>query len=123
VRWGWRPAVPVLSTPAQGEPPPPPAALVITAGGLAGCAYWLAIYPIDTVKTAQQTAASGSGGPASFRATLRSIYASGGVRGLYAGLGPTLLRSAPSNAAVFLLYEESVQALRKAGLGEEGPEG
>jgi hypothetical protein len=30
------------------------------------------------------------------------------MRGLYAGLWPTLLRSAPSNAAVFLLYEQAV---------------
>ena len=82
--------------------------VVIGAGGLAGCAYWMAIYPVDTIKTAQQTAAPGSL-PQSFTVTLAAILRAGGVRALYAGMAPTLLRAFPSNAAVFLLYEQAIR--------------
>ena len=88
----------------------PPAAIVIGAGGLAGAAYWVAIYPIDTVKTTQQTAAPGTV-PRGFLSTLRSIFAAGGIRALYAGMAPTLVRAFPSNAATFLLYEQAISVM------------
>lgn len=41
----------------------------------------------------------------SFSGTWASIYRAGGTRALYAGFVPTLLRAAPSNAAIFVFYE------------------
>jgi hypothetical protein len=41
------------------------------------------------------------------------VYRHGGMRGLYAGLLPTLLRAAPSNAVIFLGYEWTAQLLNK----------
>ena len=47
----------------------------------------------------------------SFHQSFLSIYRTLGIRGLYAGLTPTLLRAAPSNAAIFLVYEASKKRL------------
>lgn len=62
---------------------------------------------------AQQTAAPPARGvaPPGFTATLRAILRAGGVRALYAGIAPTLLRAFPTNAAVFLLYEQAIVLL------------
>jgi hypothetical protein len=46
-----------------------------------------------------------TGGPLSFGEVFRQVYKSAGVRGLYAGFLPTILRAAPSNAAIFVVYE------------------
>lgn len=81
---------------------------VIAAGGAGGMGYWGAFYPADTVKTEMQTRSTvgrGGGAAPSFIQTFASIYRTAGMRGLYAGLGPTLLRAIPSNAAVFYVYD------------------
>lgn len=89
--------------------------VIIAAGALGGVSYWGIMYPFDTVKSAMQivqTPANGVGSRGvspSFSQTLRSLYRFGGMRGLYAGLFPTLLRAAPSNAAVFFVYEYAIQ--------------
>lgn len=92
--------------------------VIIAAGALGGCSYWGVMYPMDTVKSAMQIAqaplprADGSrAAPPTFAATLSQIYRAGGLRGLYAGLLPTLVRAAPANAAVFFVYEHAIQAM------------
>jgi ornithine carrier protein len=77
---------------------------VILAGGTGGMGYWGAFYPADTVKTEMQTIGNG-GVKSSFMETFRSIYRTRGLKGLYAGLGPTLCRAIPANAAVFYVYD------------------
>jgi len=73
-------------------------------GAIGGTLYWLAFYPADTVKSAVQTS-SNTRRRHVFWSMLLSIYKQHGVRGLYAGITPTLVRAAPSNAAVFVTYE------------------
>ena len=90
--------------------------VIIGAGALGGCSYWGVMYPMDTVKSAMQiaqapTAGGSKSSPPSFLATLALIYRTGGIRGLYSGLLPTLVRAAPANAAVFYVYEHSIQAM------------
>lgn len=92
--------------------------VVIAAGALGGCTYWGIMYPMDTVKSAMQIIQTGAVSPGTPRSrppafldTLALIYRSGGLRGLYSGLLPTLVRAAPANAAVFLVYEHSIQAM------------
>ena len=80
---------------------------IVTAGALGGMTYWAAMYPADTVKSAMQTV--GAGGSSSFLGTLAEIYKVGGLRALYAGISPTIIRAAPSNAVIFLAYEESAK--------------
>ena len=44
-------------------------------------------------------------------ATLLAIYRAGGLRALYAGMMPTIIRAAPSNAAIFVTYEWAAKHL------------
>jgi hypothetical protein len=89
-------------------------ATVIAAGASGGMAYWAVMYPADTVKSAMQT----GGTSLSFAATARAVYASGGLRALYAGATPTMLRAAPSNAAIFVVYEEALRLFAPRAGGE-----
>ncbi|KAJ7838269.1 mitochondrial carrier domain-containing protein [Mycena olivaceomarginata] len=45
------------------------------------------------------------GRPASFYRTFTKMYASHGIRGLYAGCGMTVLRAVPSSGIVFVVYD------------------
>ncbi|XP_023697487.1 mitochondrial ornithine transporter 1-like isoform X2 [Paramormyrops kingsleyae] len=80
------------------------AAALVVSGGVGGSFFWLAVYPIDSVKSRIQVL-SMSGRQAGFLATLVSILRAEGVPALYAGLTPTVLRAFPSNGALFLAYE------------------
>jgi len=91
-------------------------ASIVAAGALGGVAYWCAFYPADTVKSRVQSAPpAAAGAPATtFSSVLRGIYRAEGLRGLYRGLTPTLLRAAPANAAIFLTYEMCSRMLSNA---------
>ncbi|KAJ2056288.1 mitochondrial ornithine carrier protein [Coemansia sp. S146] len=86
---------------------------IILAGGCAGISYNLASYPIDVVKSFIQTAdvrsASSSLTAAAEKpgiaGTIRIVYGRGGIPAFYRGLGITLLRAFPANAAMFMTYE------------------
>ncbi|KAJ2660882.1 mitochondrial ornithine carrier protein [Coemansia sp. RSA 1200] len=82
---------------------------IVLAGGCAGVAYNITSYPIDVVKSFIQTAdvrqlATHSERP-SILATIRAVHARGGIRAFYRGLGITLVRAFPANAAMFMTYE------------------
>lgn len=83
--------------------------IVVTAGAIGGMAYWLVPYPADTIKSAIQSGQSG--GHHRFLPAFRHVYSHVGFRGLYAGISPTLMRAAPSNAAVFYVYGQVTQAM------------
>jgi len=74
------------------------------SGGIAGMGGWLFAMPFDVPKTNVQsrydTKVFGSYFP-----ELIKIAQQRGVGGLYAGLGPTLIRAFPANAALFLGVE------------------
>mmetsp|Transcript_16176 Transcript_16176/g.37263 ORF Transcript_16176/g.37263 Transcript_16176/m.37263 type:complete len:299 (+) Transcript_16176:123-1019(+) len=74
------------------------------SGGIAGMGGWLFAMPFDVPKTNVQsrydTKVFGSYFP-----ELIKIAKQRGVGGLYAGLGPTLIRAFPANAALFLGVE------------------
>lgn len=74
---------------------------VSTAGGCAGVAMWLGVFPMDTIKLTQQLLEALK----SMAETARHIYRRGGVRGFFPGVGPALARSFPANAATFLGVE------------------
>lgn len=74
-------------------------------GAGAGYAMWLTIYPMDAVKSKLQTDAFGA--DRKYTSTLdcvRKTMAAEGVAGFFRGVGPCLLRAAPSNAATFMGY-------------------
>ena len=83
---------------------------LIAAGGLAGTAYWVVMYPLDVIKSKLQTQ--------SYRQPSRGIIECSrfvlqkeGMKGLYCGLFPCLLRSFPANAASFVAYELALQTI------------
>ncbi|KII91144.1 hypothetical protein PLICRDRAFT_135094 [Plicaturopsis crispa FD-325 SS-3] len=82
------------------------------SGACAGAAYNIALFPADTVKSSIQTEAElrppGTKPPQrlpTFTSRLVELYAKQGVRGLYAGCGVTIVRSVPSSAIIFLVYD------------------
>lgn len=78
---------------------------IIVAGGAAGVAMWIPVFPIDTVKSRLQSAA-GAGGPTiTIAGTVRALYRAGGVKAFFPGFGPALARAVPANAATFLGVE------------------
>ncbi|KAE8152849.1 carnitine-acylcarnitine carrier protein [Aspergillus avenaceus] len=70
---------------------------VLAAGGAAGIAMWIPVFPVDTIKSRVQSAP----GKPTIGGTIRSVYASGGVKAFFPGFGPALARAVPANAATF----------------------
>ncbi|KAK9799797.1 hypothetical protein WJX73_010363 [Symbiochloris irregularis] len=78
---------------------------VVTAGGCAGMVMWATVLPIDVAKTRIQTALPGTKYDVGILRSLKQLYQEGGVRVLYAGLTPTLIRAFPANAAQWLTWD------------------
>jgi solute carrier family 25 carnitine/acylcarnitine transporter 20/29 len=100
---------------AQGAPPgaPPSAAAVFAGGAAAGVANWLVALPLDVVKSRMQASSAAAGRAPNMAAVTRAIVAAEGLRGLYTGIGPALLRAVPANAACFTGQENARQWLDK----------
>ncbi|OVA06715.1 Mitochondrial substrate/solute carrier [Macleaya cordata] len=82
----------------------------IVTGGLAGVAFWSTVLPLDVAKTIIQTAPDTSSSRNPFQ-ILSSIYRKTRFRGCYAGLGPTLVRAFPANAAAIVTWELTAKVL------------
>ncbi|KAI0361497.1 mitochondrial carrier [Trametes cingulata] len=80
------------------------------SGGLAAFAYWIMAIPADNIKNRMMATPHNLPRP-SFVGTIRRIYAEGGLRGYYRGLGPTLLRAFPVNASALWVYEGLMRLL------------
>ncbi|KAJ5454820.1 Mitochondrial carnitine carrier [Penicillium daleae] len=74
---------------------------VVAAGGAAGIAMWIPVFPVDTIKSRLQSAP----GKPTIGGTVRAVYASGGFKAFFPGFGPALARAVPANAATFLGVE------------------
>ena len=93
--------------------------------------YCTSLYPADTVKSAYQTTYDPN---VKLNDIIRNIYKTSGIRGLYIfalfnykinsitnllipflgyykGIGPTMIKAFPANAAIFLSYEMSSKFL------------
>ncbi|KAK6518661.1 carnitine transporter [Arthrobotrys conoides] len=88
---------------------------IIAAGGAAGIAMWISIFPVDTVKSRLQSAE----GKVTVGGVVREIYGKGGVKAFFPGLTPALLRAVPANAATFVGVEWAHKAMRKLLDGED----
>ncbi|XP_069046281.1 solute carrier family 25 member 15a isoform X2 [Lepisosteus oculatus] len=85
---------------------------VMFSGGFGGACLWLAVYPIDCVKSRIQVL-SMAGKQAGFLKTFNSIVRNEGIPALYSGLTPTMIRTFPANGALFLAYELSRKMMMK----------
>ncbi|KAL1884261.1 hypothetical protein VTK73DRAFT_3245 [Phialemonium thermophilum] len=76
------------------------------AGASAGMSYNFLFFPADTVKSRMQTTPiGGSIGNRSFVEETVALWKQAGLRGFYRGCGITVLRSAPSSAFIFMVYD------------------
>ena len=80
---------------------------VMTAGGAAGVAMWIPVFPIDTIKSRLQSAE----GRPTIGGVIRGVYGSGGFKAFFPGIGPALARAVPANAATFLGVELAHKAM------------
>ncbi|KAM0059796.1 putative mitochondrial carrier domain superfamily [Helianthus debilis subsp. tardiflorus] len=78
---------------------------LMLAGGLAGGAFWGAVYPTDVIKSVIQIDDYKNPKYSGSIDAFKKILKSEGVGGLYKGFGPAMGRSVPANAACFLAYE------------------
>ncbi|KAJ6783369.1 hypothetical protein PWT90_10225 [Aphanocladium album] len=83
---------------------------IICAGGAAGIAMWIPVFPVDTVKSRLQTAE----GNVTLGGVIRELYGRGGFKAFFPGFGPALARAVPANAATFLGVELAHNAMNKA---------
>lgn len=70
---------------------------------------WTSIFPFDVVKSRIQVESSRD----KMVTVLVRVAKAEGVRGLYKGLFPTLLRTFPSTGALFVAYEYTKYYLTK----------
>lgn len=77
----------------------------LLGGGLAGVAFWTSTYPIDAVKTKQQTMKADYL-RLNFRQCCQRLYRTEGMRGLFRGYSVTALRAVPGNAVLIAAYEQ-----------------
>uniref|UniRef100_A0A1A8J4U3 Solute carrier family 25 (Mitochondrial carrier, ornithine transporter) member 15b n=1 Tax=Nothobranchius kuhntae TaxID=321403 RepID=A0A1A8J4U3_NOTKU len=85
---------------------------IVFSGGFGGACLWLVVYPMDCVKSRIQVM-SMTGKQAGFFKTFMTIARTEGVRALYSGLTPTMVRTFPANGALFLGYEASRKLMMK----------
>lgn len=82
---------------------------VITAGGAAGVAMWIPVFPVDTIKSRLQSAE----GRPTISGTISGLYKNGGIKAFFPGFGPALTRAVPANAATFLGVELAHKAMNQ----------
>ena len=80
----------------------PDSIIYILAGGLAGQLGWVVCLPLDIIKTRIQVEHER---PPRMREVAAEVFHRGGLRAFYRGIGATLVRAFPANAALFLAYE------------------
>ncbi|KAJ1408122.1 mitochondrial carrier domain-containing protein [Ochromonadaceae sp. CCMP2298] len=88
---------------------------ILFSGAIAGALAWMAIYPIDVVKTNMQSSLQAAGsvpqpGEVVYSKMMpwsvaRHLYAKNGAKVFYRGIGTTILRALPVNALIFFVYE------------------
>lgn len=71
----------------------------LVSGGIAGTCVDLVFFPIDTLKTRLQAK--------------NGFFANGGWRGVYSGVGSTIVASAPGAALFFVVYDQLKQKLKQ----------
>lgn len=84
------------------------------AGGCAGCASWLACYPIDVVKTHMQADAHAKYN--GFVDCAIKNYKKEGIKFFFRGLNSTLIRAFPMNAATFFVVSWILEFCKNNGI-------
>lgn len=80
---------------------------VMTAGGAAGVAMWIPVFPVDTIKSRLQSAE----GRPTIGGVVKEVYGRGGIKAFFPGFGPALARAIPANAMTFVGVELAQKAM------------
>lgn len=80
----------------------------MAAGAVGGVSLWLVIFPADLVKSRIQVSSL----EGSFYSNVMNIVRNEGIGALYNGLTPTLVRTIPATAVLFVVYENSKRVLQ-----------
>ena len=75
-------------------------------------AFWGSVHPMDLIKSKIQTDNLKAPKYAGIADAFRQTVAERGFRGLYRGVGPSLLRAFVGNACQFTVYEQVMKALQ-----------
>ncbi|KAK3995478.1 mitochondrial carrier domain-containing protein [Cladorrhinum sp. PSN332] len=76
------------------------------AGASAGMAYNFLFFPADTIKSRMQTTPIGqSTAKQTFMSEGAALWKQAGLKGMYRGCGITVLRSVPSSAFIFMVFD------------------
>jgi solute carrier family 25 ornithine transporter 2/15 len=78
-------------------------------GGIGGTTLWLLMFPTDVVKSRIQINRLNM----TMISCMQDIVKKEGVRALYNGLGPTMVRTFPATGALFLAYEYTKKILHE----------
>ena len=84
----------------------------IIGGGLAGSAGWFTIFPFDNIKSRQQANPIKT----TFMETATGAIKNGGIKSVYKGCLPCVLRGFPANGALFLTVEYTKKLFHYFGL-------
>jgi len=82
-------------------------------GGLGGVSLWISIFPADVVKSRIQINPNSPLAKGGFFNALKTIVKNEGIKKLYSGLGPTIIRSFFATGALFVTVEESKKLFNK----------
>ncbi|KAI9706609.1 MAG: carnitine transporter [Candelina mexicana] len=93
----------------DGSPGPLSLTAVMAAGGAAGVAMWIPVFPIDTIKSRLQSAE----GRPTIGGVIQGLYGKGGLKAFFPGIGPAMARAVPANAVTFLGVELAHQVMNK----------
>lgn len=79
---------------------------LLFSGGLAGVVGWVCTYPVDVIKTRIQAQDMRNREYKNMVDCFRKVYRGEGMRVMFAGLGATVIRAFPTNAAtcIFMLF-------------------
>ena len=86
-----------------------PMSAVFLSGGFGGTLYWVAIFPLDVLKSTIQSdalAASEKVYGTTMSQAAATLYKEGGVGRFYKGFAPCLLRSVPANGTMLLVVDK-----------------
>ena len=87
---------------------------LLVAGGSGGLCYWVAIYPIDVIKSSMQSddMVRENRKYRNIVDCAKKLYVEeGGLRRFFRGVTPCLMRSIPANATMLLVLEKCRQLL------------
>lgn len=82
----------------------------LLGGSVGGMSYWLVLYPIDVLKSRIQVFSQHH---LKISTVIRDICKKEGVKALYSGITPTLMRAILANGCLFYTYSETLNVIDK----------